>query len=132
MPGNEHTVSEHSKTPDISGATTSSDTAISDIAISDIAISDIAISDIAISDIAISDIAIVDPVVTALAELQQNARPSPLHFSSIWPALRMEISYELGPELRAWHERCGKIRGFIPLLYYCITQFLSKFSSTLV
>ena len=98
MPGNEHTVSEHSKTPGIGGATTSSDTAI--------------------SDIAISDTAIVDPVVTALAELQQNARPSPLHFSSIWPALRMEISYELSPELRAWHERCGKIRGFIPLLLY--------------
>ena len=23
---------------------------------------------------------------------------------------------EFGPELRAWQERCGKIRGFIPLL----------------
>lgn len=41
VPGDEHTVSEHSKTPGIGGATTSSDTAI------------------------------VDPVVTALAELQQ-------------------------------------------------------------
>src|SRR5271163_2750943 len=51
VPGDEHTVSEHSKTPGIGGATTSSDTAI--------------------SDIAISDTAIVDPVVTALAELQQ-------------------------------------------------------------
>jgi hypothetical protein len=56
VPGDEHTVSEHSKTPGIGGATTSSDTAISDTAI---------------SDIAISDTAIVDPVVTALAELQQ-------------------------------------------------------------
>jgi hypothetical protein len=46
VPGDEHTVSEHSKTPSIGGATTSSDTAI-------------------------SDTAIVDPVVTALAELQQ-------------------------------------------------------------
>jgi hypothetical protein len=55
VPGDEHTVSEHSKTPGIGGATTSSDTAISDIAISD----------------TISDTAIVDPVVTALAELQQ-------------------------------------------------------------
>jgi hypothetical protein len=107
MPGNEHTVSEHSKTPGSGGATTSSDTAI--------------------SDIAISDTAIVDPVVTALAELQQNARPSPLHFSSIWPALRMEISYELSPELRAWHERCGKIRGFIPLLLYNSIFFLNVF-----
>ena len=61
VPGDEHTVSEHSKTPGIGGATTSSDTVISDIAI----------SDIAISDTAISDTAIVDPVVTALAELQQ-------------------------------------------------------------
>jgi hypothetical protein len=51
VPGDEHTVSEHSKTSGIGGATTSSDTAI--------------------SDIAISDTAIVDPVVTALAELQQ-------------------------------------------------------------
>src|SRR2546423_3976409 len=56
VPGDEHTVSEHSKTPGIGGATTSSETAISDIAI---------------SDTAISDTAIVDPVVTALAELQQ-------------------------------------------------------------
>jgi hypothetical protein len=54
MPGHEHTVSEHSKTPGIGGATTSSDNTISDTAISDTAISDIAISDIAISDIAIS------------------------------------------------------------------------------
>jgi len=49
MPGHEHTVSEHSKTPGIGGATTSSDNTISDTAISDTAISDIAISDIAIS-----------------------------------------------------------------------------------
>jgi hypothetical protein len=86
VPGDEHTVSEHSKTPGIGGATTSSDTAISDIAISDTTISDtvisdivisdttisgIAISDTAISGIAVSDTAIVDPVVTALAERQQ-------------------------------------------------------------
>jgi hypothetical protein len=56
VPGDEHTVSEHSKTPGTGGATTSSDTTISDITI---------------SDTAISDTAIVDPVVTALAELQQ-------------------------------------------------------------
>jgi hypothetical protein len=49
MPGHEHTVSEHSKTPGIGGAMTSSDNTISDTAISDTAISDIAISDIAIS-----------------------------------------------------------------------------------
>jgi hypothetical protein len=77
MPGNEHTVSEHSKTPGIAGATTSSDTAI--------------------SDIAISDTAIVDPVVTALAELQQNARPSPLHKQLVFITLRRLSSDLLVP-----------------------------------
>jgi hypothetical protein len=51
VPGDEHIVSEHSKTPGTGSATTSSDTTI--------------------SDITISDTAIVDPVITALAELQQ-------------------------------------------------------------
>jgi hypothetical protein len=72
VPGDEHTVSEHSKTPGIGGATTSSDTAISDIAI---------------SDIAISDTAIVDPVVTALAELQQMRG---LHRSTFQALARLE------------------------------------------
>jgi hypothetical protein len=92
VPGDEHTVSEHSKTPGIGGATTSSDTAISDIAISDTTI-----SDIVISDTAISDTAIVDPVVTALAELQQMRG---LHHSTFQAlaALRMEISYHCGSD----------------------------------
>jgi hypothetical protein len=100
VPGDEHTVSEHGKTPGIGGATTSSDTAISDIAISDTTISDIVISDTAISDVAISntaisDTAIVDLVVTALAELQQMRG---LHHSTFQAlaALRMEISYHCG------------------------------------
>jgi hypothetical protein len=99
VPGDEHTVSEHSKTPGIGGATTSLDTAISVIAISDTTISntvisDIVISDTAVSDIAISNTAIVDPVVTALAELQQMRG---LHHSTFQAlaALRMEISLSL-------------------------------------
>ena len=60
--GDEHTVSEHSKTPGIGGATTS-------------------------SDIAISDTAIVDPVVTALAELQQMRG---LHRSTFQALARLE------------------------------------------
>jgi len=58
VPGDEHTVSEHSKTPGIGGATTSSDTAI-------------------------SDTAIVDPVVTALAELQQMRGLHPFTFQAL-------------------------------------------------
>ena len=85
VPGDEHTVSEHSKTPGIGGATTSSDTAISDIVI----------SDTTISGIAISDTAIVDPVVTALAELQQMRGIHHSTFQAL-AALRMEISYHYG------------------------------------
>jgi hypothetical protein len=75
VPGDEHTVSEHSKTPGTGGATTSSDTTI--------------------SDTAISDTAIVDPVVTALAELQQMRGLHRSTFQAL-AALRMEISYHCG------------------------------------
>jgi hypothetical protein len=102
VPGDEHTVSEHSKTPGIGGATTSSDTAISDQAISDTTI-----SNIVISDTAISDTAIVDPVVTALAELQQMRG---LHHSTFQAlaALRMEISYHCGRA--TWYKRQPCVR----------------------
>jgi hypothetical protein len=76
VPGDEHTVSEHSKTPGIGGATTSSDTAI--------------------SDIAISDTTIVDPVVTALAESFNKCEAFTAPLFKHWPALRMEISYHCG------------------------------------
>jgi hypothetical protein len=103
-------------------------------------------SQITISDTAISDTAIVDPVVTALAELQQMRG---LHRSTFQVLARLEngnflslrqgadgyylvarkiikFNDELGP--RAWQERCGKIRGFILLLSTMFKRGLKQYA----